>query len=51
LGSPVSSGTMLTFSHGACLTWPVSPGSWMSTHLKSTRPHDLPSKSSGGNKP
>jgi hypothetical protein len=37
-------------------TCPVSLGSWLSTHWKSTRPHDLSSKSSGnlqkiGNKP
>jgi hypothetical protein len=44
--SPISSGTTLTSSHGARLTCPVSPGSWPSTHLKSTRLHDLSSKSS-----
>jgi hypothetical protein len=45
--SPVSSGTTLTFLHGVHLICLVSPGSWLSTHLKSTRPHDLSSKSSG----
>jgi hypothetical protein len=45
--SPVSSGTTLTSSHGARLTCLVSPGSWLTTHLKSTRLHDLSSKSSG----
>jgi hypothetical protein len=44
--SPVSSGTTLTFSHGVHLICLVSPGSLLSTHLKSTRPHDLSSKSS-----
>jgi hypothetical protein len=34
LCSPVSSGTALTSSHGARTTCPVSPGSWLSTHLK-----------------
>jgi hypothetical protein len=32
--SLVSSGTTLTSSHGARLTCPVSPWSWLSTHLK-----------------
>jgi hypothetical protein len=45
--SPVSSGTTLTSLHGARPTCPVSPGSWLRTHLKSTKPHDLSSKSSG----
>jgi hypothetical protein len=45
--SPVSSGTMLTSSHGVRPTCPVSLRSWLSMHLKLTRPHDLSSKSSG----
>jgi hypothetical protein len=45
--SPASSGTTLTSSHGVHLTCLMSPGSWLSTNLKSTEPHDLSSKSSG----
>jgi hypothetical protein len=45
--SPVSLETTLTFSHGVHPICLVSPGSWLRTSLKSTRPHDLSSKSSG----
>jgi hypothetical protein len=45
--SLVSSGTTLTSSHGVHLICLVSPGSSLSTHLKSTRLHNLSSKSSG----
>jgi hypothetical protein len=45
--SLASSGTTLTSSHGVHPICRVSPGSWLSTDLKSTRPHDLSSKSSG----
>jgi hypothetical protein len=45
--SPISLGTTLTSSHGVHPIHLVSLGSWLSTNLKSTRPHDLSSKSSG----
>jgi hypothetical protein len=45
--SPASSGTTLTSSHGVHPICLLSPGSWLSTDLNSTRPHDLSSKSSG----
>jgi hypothetical protein len=44
--SPASSRTTLTSSHGVHPTCRASPGSWLSTDLKSTRPQDLSSKSS-----
>jgi hypothetical protein len=45
--SPASSGTTLTSSRGVHPICLVSPGSWLSTDLKSIRLHDLSSKSSG----
>jgi hypothetical protein len=45
--SQASSGTTLTFSHGVRPICLQSLGSWLSTDLKSTRPLDLSSKSSG----
>jgi hypothetical protein len=45
--SLASSGTMLTSSHGVHPTCLMSPGSWLSTNLRSTEQHDLSSKSSG----
>jgi hypothetical protein len=45
--SPVSSWTTLTSSHGVHPIFLESQWSWLSTDLKSTRTHDLSSKSSG----